>query len=88
MVIETHPRFDKHFKKRIILNPKLTKRFRERVNIFVKDSNNPILKDHQLSGTKKHLRAFSITGNYRVTYQRLSVNRVIFFDVGTHPQVY
>lgn len=63
-----HKKFKKNYKKRILLNPSLDKRFGERFNLFLKDSSDPILKDHSLSGKLKGLRAFWVTGNIRVVY--------------------
>lgn len=88
MIIRTNSTFDKHFKKRIRNNQKLLKRFQERVGLFRSDPTDPLLKNHQLTGAMKNYRAFSITGDYRVVYERVSKDEVIFKDVGTHNQVY
>jgi addiction module RelE/StbE family toxin len=88
MKISTHDSFDKAYSKRIKNNPKLVARTKERVAQFELDPNNPILKDHSLAGAKKGLRAFGITGNYRIVYKPMSDNKVVFVDIGTHPQVY
>ena len=58
------------------------------MRIFIQDPKHQVLKDHQLTGIKKHQRAFWITGDYRVVYERVSKNEVILVDVGTHNQVY
>lgn len=46
------------------------------------------LKNHPLKGKKKDYKAFSITGDYRITYKLISKSKVIFVDIGTHNQVY
>ncbi len=88
MKIQTRKKFDKHFAKRIRPNSKLLRQFTKRLKLYTKKPNHPLLKDHQLTGSKKHLRAFSITGNYRTLYQKINSKHIILFDVGTHNQVY
>lgn len=88
MKINLNPEYVKHYKKRIIPNPKLDKRTEERIKIFINNPHDSVLKDHQLSGTKRHFRAFWITGNIRVIYEKVGDDEVLFLDIGTHPQVY
>jgi len=47
-----------------------------------------LLQDHRLSGAKKDLRAFSITGDIHIVYLPISDIEVIFMDIGSHNQVY
>ena len=79
--------FLKNYKKRFSHNIKLRKQIDERLKLFLKDPANSIHKDHKLSGAKKHLRSFSVTGNIRVIYY-LKEDTIYLVDVGTHPQVY
>ena len=88
MKILTHKTFDKHFRKRILSNPKLVTRFEERVAIFTEDPQNPLLKDHPLTGSQTGHRAFWITGDIRVVYEPVDEDTVNFLDIGTHNQVY
>jgi len=80
-------KFQKHFDLRVKSRTNLVKRFHERVNLFIKDPSNPILKNHQLKGEKSQLKAFSITGDIRITYF-VKGEDVYFIDVGSHNQVY
>lgn len=82
-----HKKFKKNYQKRIFPNPSLDKRFEERFNLFLKDSSDPILKDHALSGKLKGLRAFWVTGNIRAVYY-IKDETAYFIDIGTHNQVY
>ncbi|MEK7503992.1 MAG: type II toxin-antitoxin system YafQ family toxin [Patescibacteria group bacterium] len=82
-----HQQFRKHYKKRIQPNLKLRSRFEERLKLWIVNKNDPILKDHSLSGDKAEYRAFWITGNIRVTY-KIYDKDVELYDVGTHNQVY
>lgn len=88
MIIKYLPLFIKHYKKRIATNNTVKKHFEERVKQFAENKNNPLLRDHALSGDMKGFRAFSITGDVRVVYKTESKNVVLFYDTGTHNQVY
>lgn len=81
-------KFLKNFRKRIAPNRKLSRRYDERVKIFLTDSRSPVLKDHPLAGDKRDFRAFWITGDVRVIYYLMDQNAVLFIDVGSHNQVY
>ena len=87
MKITRHRQFKKNFKTRISRNPKLVKKFEERLNLFVFDHKNPLLKDHQLTGDRKAYRAFSVTGDIRTVY-KIEGKTVELYDIGTHNQVY
>lgn len=87
MNIELHPHFKKSYKKRIVNKQKLVQKFTERVELFKQDSRNSILQDHALTGTKAGLRAFSVGGDMRVVYEKIG-DQVVFYDIGTHNQVY
>ena len=85
--IEYSRLFKKHFKVRILHNPKLSSKYFERLDLFLNNPSDPILDDHRLTGTMIGKRAFSITGDYRVVY-RIDGEDIILYDVGTHNQVY
>ncbi len=88
MNIDYHRQFTKHFKKRLARDSKLVKRFRDRVELFVLNPQNPILRDHALVGEKSEHRAFSITADIRVVYTPIDRDTVRFYDIGSHNQVY
>ena len=87
MQIKYHKQFSKNFKKRIASNPKLITQFRTRLNLFIENPNDSLLKEHKLIGKLSTYRAFSITGNIRVVYKIVN-NDLWFYDIGTHDQVY
>lgn len=88
MTIYLHPVFVKHYRQRIAALQRLDGKYRERVKVFARDHGNTTLRDHPLSGTKRHLRAFSVTGDIRIVYRLLQKGDVEFMDIGTHNQVY
>ena len=87
MKVRYHKNFWKSYRQRIIKNFKLEAKFQQRLKLFLKDKNNPILKDHQLTGSKSRYRSFSITGDFRVIYEEIT-NGILLHDIDTHNQVY
>jgi len=87
MNLARHRIFNKHFKARILHNKNLNRKFEERLVLFLKKPNDPLLKDHQLVGKMDSYRSFSIKGDLRVIY-RVKGNTLELYDVGTHNQVY
>lgn len=83
--------YDKHFlrvfRKRILTDKSLLKRFQERLEIFSSDRKSPVIRDHGLKGRLEGYRAFSITGDVRVVYFE-DGNTIYFTDIGTHNEVY
>ena len=88
MNITLHPQFKKSYKKRISSNIKLSLKTEERIIIFKSEPKNSTLKNHGLTGAKKGLRAFSITGDIRIVYLPVSEEKVVFIDIGSHNQIY
>lgn len=88
MTIDYDRTFVRHFKIRIKPNRKLHTQFNKRLVMFENNPAHPLLRDHQLKGSRKAYRAFSITGDIRVVYVMEDDDRAIFIDIGTHNQVY
>ncbi len=88
MKVKFHAKFIKNYRKRILSNKKLDNQVKIKIEQFKINPNNPILKDHNLTGTKKGLKAFSLTGDIRIIYRPSSDNEVVFMDIGSHNQVY
>ncbi|MCL5784441.1 MAG: type II toxin-antitoxin system mRNA interferase toxin, RelE/StbE family [Patescibacteria group bacterium] len=87
MKISYHKNFLKHYQTRILPNSKLIAQFKQRLELFLKNPQDPLLKDHLLIGNKSSYRAFSITGDIRVIYQTTK-DGVLLYDIGSHNQVY
>lgn len=88
MNVYFHKNFRKAYNLRVKSNINLDKRFQERLKLFKENSKNPILKDHALTGSKLGYRAFSVTGDIRIVYEKIDNDNVVFYDIGTHNQVY
>lgn len=88
ITIVLHPRFKKSYKTRVAPFPSLSTKTKNRIRLFQTNVKNPILNNHQLKGSKQGDHAFSITGDVRIVYRKLSAESVLFLDIGTHNQVY
>jgi addiction module RelE/StbE family toxin len=86
--IEYNKDFKKNFKSRILPNKHLLIRYKNRLDVFIKNRWDPILKDHKLVGKMTRFRSFSITGDVRVIYKEIQREKYVFLDVGSHNQVY
>jgi len=84
MEIKFNPSFRKRYKK---LNTKIKKAFHRRLELFIQDPSQSLLRDHPLVGKLQGYRAFSITGDIRVVYY-IFEDTAYFVDIGTHNQVY
>jgi mRNA-degrading endonuclease YafQ of YafQ-DinJ toxin-antitoxin module len=60
----------------------------ERTDIFRNNSNNPRLKTHPLTGKLKGMLSFSLNYSKRVIFLYVEPNKVLFFDIGSHNEVY
>lgn len=87
MRIDYHRNFLRNFKKRVVNNPALDLKFKERLKLFERDPQNQVLRNHKLAGSKSNYWAFSITGDVRVIYTK-NDGLIIFYDIGSHNQVY
>ena len=88
MQIETLSNFKKSYTKRFRHNKKIVIKINRRIDLFRNDPKNPILDEHSLKGSKIGYRSFSITGNIRIIYLPIYPSKVLFYDIGTHNQVY
>ena len=87
MKVHYHNNFIKSYKKRILYSVVLDNKFKERLKMFIENSQSPVLKDHVLKDTKIGYRAFSITGDIRVIYEKVD-DGILLHDIGTHNQDY
>lgn len=88
MKIKLHRRFEKSYKSRIASNKKLVLQTAERIKLFKANPQSPLLRNHELVGTKKAMCSFSIAGDIRIVYTQINEDEVMFMDIGSHNQVY
>ena len=58
--------------------------FHHKDRLFRQNPFAPSLNTHRLKGGLKDLRAYSINRSYRVLFEFVDSQTVIYFDVGTH----
>ncbi len=76
------------FEKRYEKLPKiLQKKTLDALRRFLANPHEKRLKDYLLQGRLRNKRAFSVTGDVRVIYEK-EKDAVLLLDVGTHAQVY
>lgn len=88
MKIDHSANFKKAYKKRIAKDARLRELFVERVALFIESPNHPFLKTHSLSGNLKGYHSFRIDYDYRVVFEYINDDHVLFTNIGTHDQVY
>ncbi len=79
--------FEKSFKKRIAPHSNLSRKFASRLKIFQENPHHSMLRNHALIGAKVGKKAFSIGEDLRIVYSE-DEDFFIFYDVGSHNQVY
>ncbi len=85
--LKRHKQFEKHFRKRITPDKKLTAQFELRLALFQAGERDYPLNDHALSGNMSGKRAFSVAPDLRVIYEE-TADFILFLDIGSHSQIY
>jgi mRNA-degrading endonuclease YafQ of YafQ-DinJ toxin-antitoxin module len=82
--------FTKAFRKRNTLDPALESLFWSKVERFIRDPFDPVLKTHKLSGRLKDFWSFSLGYDSRVVFYFTDgkPKKAVFIDIGTHDEVY
>jgi len=79
--IKTTPRFEKsfeHLPKRVQIKATVRK------EIFAQGPFSPKLKTHKLTGKLNNIWSFSVDYSYRIIFEFIADDKVIFYDIGTH----
>ncbi len=79
--IEYSRKFVKELKK---LPPQIIKIAIEKEKIFRINPLHPSLRLHELHGKFKSLWSISITGNFRIIFERMPNGDIIFVSIGKH----
>lgn len=85
MLINYHKNFGRKLNK---LKPNEQQKAIERINLFIIDSYNPILNNHQLKGKYLGYNSINITGDLRAIFKYISNNKCIFISVDSHSNLY
>jgi addiction module RelE/StbE family toxin len=88
MKVKISPDLQKKLTKLNRENPALFKKVIKQLKLFSNNPKYPSLRVHKLSGKLENMWSISITDSIRMTYLLIDGNEAIFFDIGTHNQVY
>lgn len=81
--------FTKHFKKQFDKLPKRVQElFYKKLSVFIENPFEPMLNNHQLSGSMKNMRSINVTGDIRAIYEQINKNKVLFLMVAKHSKLY
>jgi mRNA-degrading endonuclease YafQ of YafQ-DinJ toxin-antitoxin module len=81
--------FKRAFRKRVRSRPHTEERFWQRLDWFIRDPFDARLRTHKLSGALKEFWAFSVEDDVRVVFSfQEKGTKALFFDIGTHDEVY
>ena len=83
--IEFTKSFTKQFKK---LRTNQQERFYERLELFKKNPQDRVLRDHALNGSYKGYRSIDIESDLRALYYVKDGVVVVFAIIGSHSQLY
>lgn len=64
------------------------RRFRERRNLFLKNSFHPLLNNHALHGEYRGYRSINVGGDLRVIYEEIDSYTIQFILIDTHSNLY
>ena len=65
--------------------------FRKRLELFIENSFDPQLNNHQLTGRFSGYRSLNVSGDWRAIFSEYEeeTNKIVIFEViGTHSQLY
>lgn len=85
MIIDFHKSFRKQAEK---LPPTQKDRLKETLRKFRKNSTDPSLYNHPLTGQWKGYRSISFGSDWRAHYRMVDENTAYFVACGTHSQLY
>lgn len=81
MEIRHSPKFRRQYKK---LPSEVKDRAEKREVMFRKDPFNLRLKTHKLHGSQEGFMSFSVDFSYRIIFEFVNSDTVIFYEIGTH----
>lgn len=66
------------------LSPQILKLVENKEKIFRENPLHPSLRLHELHGKLKGIWSISITGNYRIIFERQENGDILFLSIGSH----
>ena len=81
MEIRYSPKFRRQYKR---LSAEVKTRAEKREVIFRKNPFDRRLKAHKLHGPQERFLSFSVDFSYRIIFEFVTAETVIFYEIGTH----
>lgn len=81
MEIRYSSKFGRQYSK---LPKEIKARAEKREAIFRKDPFDPRLKTHKLHGSQEGFMSFSVDYSYRIIFEFIAPDLVIFYEIGDH----
>ena len=81
MEIRYSPKFARQYKK---LSKGIKTQAEKREAIFRKDPFDRRLKTHKLHGSQEGFMSFSVDYSYRIIFEFIDAETVVFYEIGTH----
>jgi addiction module RelE/StbE family toxin len=82
-------KFSKQFKTQYQkLTPKLQQKTKQRIDLWMEDPTNSLLRLHRLSGQLSDYYSINITGDIRALYIIIDGEACLYDLIGTHSQLY
>ncbi len=78
-------KFEKQFSK---LSRNVQSKFLERLDIFIENKNDPILRNHKLHGKLEGKWSINISGDVRAIYEIVDEDIYFFLMIGSHSELY
>lgn len=68
-------------------NKLLVEVYKDAIDFFTNDPSNPVLRDHELTGSMYGYHSFEAADDLLVVYRPIE-DGIILYDIGNHNQVY
>lgn len=82
-------RYSRRFVKQLAKQPpKIHLAFYVRIELFMANPFDPILRNHPLQGKLKGMYSINITGDVRAIYEVIGDEVYVYEMIGTHSQLY
>lgn len=85
MKIVIHRNFKTQYKK---LRAGERRKFKERIDLFLKNSFHSLLNNHALHGEYRGYRSINVGGDLRVIYEEIDADTIQFIFIDTHSNLY
>ena len=81
--------FEKEYRKLVRKNPQLREKTKRKIEFFLKNSQHPSLRIHKAYSSKVgEVFSFSIEEDLRILFRWKGKDKMIFYRIGSHKEIY